>query len=115
IEGAWAGGVDSLLVLTGVTTPALLLAAEPRHRPTYVAADLRGLLAGQPEVVAEGGNAGFRCGGWSASVDGDGLRLGGEGEDRLDGLRALCAAAWTAAGKAAFTADCGRALARLGW
>ncbi|KUJ67313.1 HAD family hydrolase [Streptomyces albus subsp. albus] len=117
IEGAWAGGVDSLLVLTGVTTPAQLLAAEPRHRPTYVAADLRGLLTGQPAVVAEpdGTNGGFRCGGWLASADQDGLRLDGEGEDRLDGLRALCAAAWTAAGRTAFTADPGKALARLGW
>ncbi|OII67010.1 HAD-IIA family hydrolase, partial [Streptomyces sp. CC77] len=48
IEGACNGGVDSLLVLTGVTDPAGLLAAVPEHRPTYVDADLRGLLTGQP-------------------------------------------------------------------
>lgn len=51
IEGAFNGGVDSLLVLTGVTDARQLLAAEPRHRPTYVDADLRGLLTGQPEVT----------------------------------------------------------------
>ncbi|WP_431045119.1 HAD hydrolase-like protein [Streptomyces sp. P1-3] len=122
IEGAYAGGVDSLLVLTGVTTAAQLLAAEPRHRPTYVAADLRGLLTGQPEVApageaasSEGGRrGGFRCGGWVAAVDGDALVLDGEGDDPLDGLRALCAAAWTAAGDGACGADAGKALARLG-
>ncbi|MGW6460932.1 HAD hydrolase-like protein, partial [Streptomyces sp. NPDC055078] len=50
IEGAFNGGVVSLLVLTGVTDAARLLAAPPEHRPTYVDADLRGILTGQPEV-----------------------------------------------------------------
>lgn len=62
IEGAYNGGADSLLVLTGVTTPAVLLAARPEHRPTYVDADLRGLLTGQPEVTGTAVD-GFRCGG----------------------------------------------------
>ncbi len=51
IEGAFNGEVDSLLVLTGVTDGAQLLAAPPQHRPTYVDADLRGLLTGQPKVT----------------------------------------------------------------
>ncbi|GAA3900456.1 HAD-IIA family hydrolase [Streptomyces sp. NPDC003631] len=118
IEGAFNGGVDSLLVLTGVTDGAQLLAAPPQHRPTYVDADLRGLLTGQPEVLAVDG--GFRCGGWTAtdasSAAGEAsgsLRLEGEGET-LDGLRALCAAAWTAAGEGVCRLDGGKALARLG-
>lgn len=94
IEGAHNGGVDSLLVFTGVTTPAQLLAAPPEHRPTYLAADLRGLLLAQPEVTGSAG--GFACGGWTAVVRDGVLRLDGMGEDRYDGLRALCAAAWTA-------------------
>lgn len=104
IEGAFNGGVDSLLVLTGVTDGAMLLAAEPKHRPTYVDADLRGLLTGQPEVDVRGGV--FGCGGWTASVRGEALVLDGDG-GALDGLRALCArpgrtrgtvrAAWTRA------------------
>ncbi|MFB7326470.1 HAD-IIA family hydrolase [Streptomyces sp. NPDC056190] len=110
IEGAFNGGVDSLLVLTGVTDGAKLLAASPRHRPTYVDADLRGLLTGQPEITREGD--GFRCGGWTATAD-TGLELNGEGE-ALDGLRALCAAAWTAGGQDACELDGGKALARLG-
>ncbi|MCZ9338852.1 HAD hydrolase-like protein, partial [Streptomyces sp. TRM76130] len=56
IEGAVGAGVDSLLVLTGVTDGRRLLAAPPHHRPTYVDADLRGLLTGQPAVTdADGG------------------------------------------------------------
>ncbi|MFJ6986891.1 MULTISPECIES: HAD hydrolase-like protein [unclassified Streptomyces] len=122
IEGAFNGDVDSLLVLTGVTDGPQLLAAPPRHRPTYVDRDLRGLLTGQPAVVADGD--GFRCGGWTARADAERLHLDGEGEsgegesggdgDALDGLRALCAAAWTAAGDGSCTLDGGKALARLG-
>ncbi|MFY1676289.1 HAD hydrolase-like protein [Streptomyces sp. WMMC905] len=112
IEGAVNGGVDSLLVLTGVTDPAGLLAASPRHRPTYVDADLRGLLRAQTGVAAEGGR--FRCGGWEASATVGELELAGGGEP-LDGLRALCAAAWTAAGAEVCALDPRRALARLGW
>ncbi|MFE5846505.1 HAD-IIA family hydrolase [Streptomyces niveus] len=111
IEGAFNGGVDSLLVLTGVTDGARLLAAEPRHRPTYVDADLRGLLTGQPEVVVR--DSEFGCGGWTASVRGDALALDGDGT-AMDGLRALCAAAWTHAGDGACALDAGKVLAKLG-
>ncbi|MEU6702588.1 HAD-IIA family hydrolase [Streptomyces wuyuanensis] len=114
IEGAFNGGVDSLLVLTGVTDPAQLLRAEPKHRPTYVDRDLRGLLTGQPEAESAGSGDGFACGGWTASVRGDALVLEGDGQP-LDGLRALCAAAWTHAGDRSGSADAGKALARLGW
>ncbi len=119
IEGAHAGEVDSLLVMTGVTGAAGLLAAAPEHRPTYVAADLRGLLGPHPCVEADGD--GWRCGGWSArpSADGRALRLhrvegDDAGGDPVDGLRALCAAAWTAAGAGRCELDAGRALERLG-
>jgi HAD superfamily hydrolase (TIGR01450 family) len=88
IEGACRVGCDSLLVLTGVTTPAELLAAPPEHRPTYVSAGLDGLLS--PHRAPERGDAAWTCGGWTAGPD---LLLSGEGED-LDALRALCAAAW---------------------
>ncbi|MFC7897690.1 HAD hydrolase-like protein [Streptomyces sp. NPDC057381] len=112
IEGAFNGEVDSLLVLTGVTDGARLLAAPPHHRPTYVDADLRGLLGGQPEVTEDGGE-GFRCGGWTATAGAERLELEGDGAV-LDGLRALCAAAWTAGGEEGCALDSGKALARLG-
>ncbi|KRV49669.1 HAD family hydrolase [Wenjunlia vitaminophila] len=109
IEGAHVGGVDSLLVLTGVCTAADLLAAPPEHRPTYVAADLRGLLVPQPEVSVRSGSE-FACGGWTASVRQGALVLSGRGEP-VDGLRALCGAAWSAEGERP-SAD--EALSRLG-
>ncbi len=117
IEGAHAGGVDSLLVLTGVTDGAQLLAARPAHRPGYVSADLRGLLAAQPAVTG-GPESGFVCGGRRARASGGELVLDGDENgdgDPVDGLRALCGAAWTAAGDGSCTLDSTKALARLGW
>jgi glycerol-1-phosphatase len=88
IEGAYNGGADSLLVLTGVTDPRTLLAAPPQHRPTYVSADLGGLLTPHPEVRRDG--SAYECGGWTVSAD---LGVSGDG-DPIDGLRALCTAVW---------------------
>jgi glycerol-1-phosphatase len=95
IEGARRGGADSLLVLTGVTDPATLVTAAADRRPTYVAADLAGLVAPHPEVRRD--DHGHACGGWLAAwaAGGAHIELTGHG-DRVDGLRALCAAAWHA-------------------
>ena len=89
VLGAVRGGADSLLVLTGVTDVAGLLAAPAGSRPTYVGRDLRGLLVPQPEVEVEGETA--RCGASTASATGGVLR--GDATDD-DGLRALAALAW---------------------
>ncbi len=94
IAGAQNAGVDSLLVLTGVTSPAGAILAPPGQRPTYLAENLTGLLEPHPEVAAAGDGT-FGCRGWTASQRGDRLDLTGGGE-RIDGLRALCAAAWSA-------------------
>jgi glycerol-1-phosphatase len=96
IEGAVRGGADSLLVLTGVTRPADLLLAPGQRRPSYVAADLAGLNSRHPEVTAADG--GFACGGWTVTAGASGdawLEVSGTG-DWIDGLRALCGAAWSA-------------------
>ncbi len=117
IEGAVRGGADSLLVLTGVSTPEDLLLAPAQRRPAYIAADLSGLNTAHPEVAVQDGA--FSCGGWTASAVSAGpggssssgvsassdvsaspaggawLTASGSG-DWIDGLRALCAAAWTA-------------------
>jgi HAD superfamily hydrolase (TIGR01450 family) len=93
IEGARRVGADCLLVLTGVTGPADAVLAPPSQRPTYLAEDLAGLLEPHPDVTGQDGA--FGCGGWTARLDGDRLELTGDGE-RIDGLRALCAAAWAA-------------------
>ncbi|TDC56507.1 HAD-IIA family hydrolase [Actinomadura sp. KC345] len=91
IEGAHNGGADSLLVFTGVTDPLQVLTAPPNRRPTYLAADLTGLLAAHPEVHREGG--GHRCRDWTARRDGAAFTVTGSG-DPYDGLRALASAAW---------------------
>ncbi|WP_448623554.1 HAD-IIA family hydrolase [Geodermatophilus sp. URMC 64] len=103
IEGAWRAGAASLLVFTGVTDPATLVAAPPDHRPDLLSADVSGLLGGLPAVVPDG--PAWRCGAWIAEHGSDGvLRLRAAGpapagerdDDGLDGLRALCVAHWHA-------------------
>ena len=101
IEGAHRVGADSLLVLTGVTGPAEAVLAPPSQRPTYLAEDLAGLLEPHPDVNR--GDGAFSCGGWTVRRNGDELELSGDGE-RIDGLRALCAAAWAAEGVTAESA-----------
>ena len=93
IEGAHAVGVDSLLVMTGVTHLAELVAATPELRPSYISPDLEGLFEPHPapELDAEGA----RLGGWQACVEGDALRVVGEGRD-ADWWRVVAAASWAA-------------------
>ncbi len=118
IKGAVRGGADSMLVLTGVSRPVDAVLAAPDQRPTYLAEDLTGLLQAHPPVTADDGA--FSCGGWTARLTAShgqqpgrsqpdssqpdssqpksgqpGLDLAGGGA-AIDGLRALCAAAWSA-------------------
>ena len=110
IEGAVRAGADSLLVLTGVSGPADAVLAPPRQRPSYLAEDLSGLLQPHPAVTAADGAQ--RCGDWTAWLDTGSRRLELKGSGTpIDGLRALCAAAWTAGTVTAEMA--GPALARL--
>ena len=77
IEGAVNAGIDSLLVLTGVTGLPELVAARPGERPTYLSVDLGGLSAAHPEVALHEGTA--TCGGWTAGCrrgSADRLRCG---------------------------------------
>jgi glycerol 3-phosphatase-2 len=104
IEGAVRGHADSLLVFTGVSHPADAVLAPAGQRPTYLAPDLDGLTTPHPAVTP--GDGGFRCGGWTARLDaGAGkLELSGGG-DPMDGLRALCGAAWSGGEVTAEMAD----------
>jgi glycerol 3-phosphatase-2 len=105
IEGARRVGADSMLVLTGVTGPAEVVLAPPSQRPTYLAEDLAGLLGPHPAVTERDGV--FGCGGWTARLGGDRLELTGDGE-RIDGLRALCAAAWIAGADGGVSSEAAR-------
>lgn len=91
ILGAELAGLDSLLVLTGVTDLAALV--HTRHRPKYVAVDLRGLLGPQPPVVVRGDNA--VCG--SVRIHHEFGRVRPQetaGTDANELLRAVVALAW---------------------
>ena len=92
IAGANGAGLDSLLVLTGVSGALDVIRADADHRPTYVAADLAGLHA-PIEDLGFGPREG-----WSAEVvDGDlVVRFAGMVPDQLDGLRAVAPVAWAA-------------------
>ena len=54
IAGARRAGMDGLLVLTGVTTPADVLRAEPHERPTHLAANLTSLSIPDDRVRVPG-------------------------------------------------------------
>jgi HAD superfamily hydrolase (TIGR01450 family) len=116
IEGANVADTDSLLVLTGVTSASDLVDAAVEHRPTFLSADLSGLLDTQPDVERDG--TGASCGGWTATADGaDGsitISVAGDGQP-MDGLRALLTAAWAARDTGASTLDASVALGRLGF
>ncbi|HEY0169166.1 MAG TPA: HAD-IIA family hydrolase [Jatrophihabitans sp.] len=98
IEGARRASCDSLLVLSGVTDAAQLLAAPALHRPDYLGHDVSALLRGHPEVAET--ERLVSCGSARVQLRGAELVLsggdsGGEGDgDGLDGLRALAVAGW---------------------
>jgi hypothetical protein len=91
IEGAHAAGIDSLLVMTGVTGLAELVAAGPGLRPTYVSADLSGLDEPHPAPDVSGHEVSL--GGWTARVTEGALDVEGEGQVD-DWWRVVAVAAW---------------------
>ena len=92
IEGATNSGHDSLLVLTGVSGLEELVAAPPALRPTYLAADLRGLGHPHPAPAADGDLV--RCGRVTARVRDGRIEVEDTGNDPDDWWRAVVVAAW---------------------
>lgn len=84
IAGANEVGLDSLLVLTGVSTPDDLLRADPHQRPTYVALSL--------DVLNRDTDS-SKDSGWQAEYDGTDIVLSGRG-DAEAALVAVSAVAW---------------------
>jgi len=114
IEAASRAGADSLLVFTGVSRPAELPVAPPEHRPAYMALTLDALTEAYPDITLTQDAA--TCNGWTARwrhphAGSGSIALDGTGAP-IDGLRALCAAAWSREGT---TADAvSEALSRIG-
>jgi HAD superfamily hydrolase (TIGR01450 family) len=76
IEAARSAGMDSLLVLTGVSTVTDLLDCPPERRPTYVAPGLGGLL--EPAHVPVERDGWWSCGVAAVRVVGGAARPEGE-------------------------------------
>jgi glycerol 3-phosphatase-2 len=91
IEGARNVGWDSLLVMTGVTGLAELVAARPKERPTYVAPDLGGLHERHEAPSLDEGSA--VLGGWRAAVRGGVLEVDGSGST-ADWWRVVAVTSW---------------------
>lgn len=100
IAAAHAAGVPSLLVLTGVSDPADVLAAPPGQRPDYLAPDLRA-LCDDARTLRAGPQPG-----WQVTADDGALLLSGSG-DPYAALRAMCDAHWSAGGGPVQTAAAG--------
>jgi glycerol 3-phosphatase-2 len=98
IEGAVRADLDSLLVLTGISTVADLLTGPPGSRPTFLGADLSA-LASSPARLAELLSLPPPPTGWRVAVKDDTVRLTRAGDeapdaDPLDPVRLVVAAAW---------------------
>ena len=104
IAGATNAGVDALLVLTGVTGLAELVAADPGERPKYLATDLAGLL--EPHRAPEPTDEGCTSGGWRVTVVSQRLEVTGTGAAD-DWWRAVAAAAWAHRDRTGAVADVG--------
>jgi hypothetical protein len=87
IHGANNVGIDSLLVLSGVTTIAEILQAPTELRPTYLAWDASAVLTAHNGIETVGNVT--TCGGWQV-VNSD---LLGQG-DGLDAVAAIAVAHW---------------------
>lgn len=92
IRGAHQAGVDSLLVLTGVTGLPELVAARADERPTYLGPDLSALL--ETHRAPAGRGEGWTLGGWTAEVASGRLHCQGDGTP-ADWWRCVAVAAWT--------------------
>ncbi|WP_028048040.1 HAD-IIA family hydrolase [Cellulomonas sp. URHD0024] len=100
LAGARAGGFVGLHVLTGVNSARDDVLARPGERPHLIGADLLSLLVAHPEPV-QVGDGWWTCRAASARIVDGALELGRHDatgvEDRVDVVRAACAAAWAAA------------------
>ena len=95
IDGAINAGIDSLVVLTGVSSLQEIVSATKDHRPTFISTDLRGLDEEHPEVVVDGDRA--RCGS-SSAVMADGVVSIDSGDlSSTTTLRAIVELAWSIA------------------
>ncbi len=93
IAGAHEAGVDSLLVMTGVTRLPELVAARPDERPSFIASDLAGLLQPHPDPPRVVEDA-VTLGEWRGRIVAGRLEVDGHGSAD-DWWRVVASTAWT--------------------
>jgi glycerol 3-phosphatase-2 len=95
IAGARRAGTDSLLVMTGVSALADVLAAGPDERPTWIGHDLRSLT--RPGCRAVEADDRWQAGPWTVQSTDGRLTVSGDGsaaEDADSWWTVVAAAAW---------------------
>jgi glycerol-1-phosphatase len=108
IAGAHEAEVESLLVMTGVSTLQDLLAASPEERPTWLGRDLT--VLSRPGCAAHGEDGRWRSGPWIAAVDDGRLVVTGSGTEPADAdawWTTVAAAGWDYLDRAGSPADPG--------
>ena len=102
ILGANRAGIDSVLVLTGISQPKELLATKEDSHPTYVIQDLRELLV--PYVQPKQTKFGYSLREASVELLSNKVRVTSGDPSGIDALRCACAVIW-GSGKAIHTLD----------
>ncbi|MGA8987672.1 HAD-IIA family hydrolase [Aeromicrobium sp.] len=93
IDGAINAGVDSLAVLTGVSSVQDIVDAAPGRRPTFVSFDLSGLNESHSDVVLDGDRA--RCGEALATARHGTITVETADRRSTEALRAIVGLAWS--------------------
>jgi HAD superfamily hydrolase (TIGR01450 family) len=102
ILGANRAGIDSVLVLTGISKPKELLATRDDSNPKFIIADLRELLV--PYVQPKATKYGFSLREAAVELLGNKVRVTSGDPKGIDALRCACALIW-GSGKAIHTLD----------
>jgi len=93
IEGAHNAGIDSLLVLTGVSGLSDLVGAPAALRPSYISPGLAGLSETHAAPMIDQRSGSCELGGWRASIESEELSVAGTGAPE-DWWRVAVTAAW---------------------
>lgn len=92
ITGANRAGIDSALVLTGVSTRKELIGMKPEGRPTYILGSLKELRSDY--VAPKATKRGFACGNAEVELLGNKILVTQGDPKSLDALKAACATIW---------------------
>jgi HAD superfamily hydrolase (TIGR01450 family) len=93
ITGANRAGVDSALVMTGVSTRKELLGSKPEGRPRFILGDLSQLLS--TYVAPKQTKRGFSCASAEVELLGNRVLVTHGDPKSLDALKAACATIWS--------------------